>query len=188
MDIGARPPIGCADPHLLEGRKGGVIAQAIPARALERGSARAISAVDVRGGQLPRGMLGDMRPQTVALLVNRLGLLLAAGRPAGIPSDFHGGSACELVLAQAGCLGRLPAPSASGTGRHTPPVAHRQCGQLRFGSPAKNGLPSWYPPAPGRTIPPKDTRSVRTTAGAARAVATTRGGACPGTCSRRCHV
>ena len=149
MDIVARQTIGCGDQYLLEGGKGGVVAQAIQARAIELGAAIAIIAIDVLVGEMPLGMLGHMRPQAVKLLVNRLGLLLAAGRDSGIQSDFHHSPPVYVLMAPAPCRCRFPSPIVGGTPTHNPTVAHRHCGQSHSGRPARNVWSSSYPPAPG---------------------------------------
>src|SRR6266496_444843 len=188
MDIVARQAIGCSDQEQLEGGKRSAITQAIQTRPVEFGPTISIITVNVLVGQMPVRLLGHMCPQAVKLLVDRLGLLLAAGRDAGIQCDFHGIAPSEMVMAPAGCQCQVPSPIAGGTGTHNPTVAHRHCGQSRFELPARDAWPSWYPPTSGRPMTQKDTMSVRITAGVARGVATTRGGGCSCEYSRICHL
>src|SRR5262245_6398350 len=80
VDIVARQAVGGGDQHALEGRKGSAVAQAIQTGTIELGATKPIIAIDVLFGQMPVLLLCDMDTQTVELLVNRLGLLLATGR------------------------------------------------------------------------------------------------------------
>src|SRR5262245_52476624 len=84
VDIVARQTIGSGEQHKLKGGKRSTVAQAIEARAIELGAAISIIAIDMLVGEMPLGMLRDMRLQAIKLLLDRLSLLLTGGRDAEI--------------------------------------------------------------------------------------------------------
>ena len=108
MDIVARQAIGCSDQEQLEGGKGGTIAQAVQTGPVEFGPTIPIIAIDMFVGLMPVLLLGDMGQQPVDLLVNRLGVLLAACRDTNIECNFHEVPPVAVLVGQAHCLPRLP--------------------------------------------------------------------------------
>jgi hypothetical protein len=90
MNVVASQSIRCSQQHEVEGAKGGLVTQMVEARALEFGATIAIVAEDVFFGQTPVSVSGDGSAQAVKLLVDRMRLLLPAGRDPGIECDAHG--------------------------------------------------------------------------------------------------
>ncbi len=79
MDVVAGESIRRSQEDQIECRLGRLIAQVIQAGAFELGPTLAIVTEDMFLGQTPIGLCGHIGPQTGQLLVNRVGLLLAAG-------------------------------------------------------------------------------------------------------------
>jgi hypothetical protein len=79
MDVVTGKPIWCREEHQLEGGLGRLVTQMIEARSLELGTTIAIVTEDVLFGQAPIRLSGHIAPQACQLLLDRMGLLLAAG-------------------------------------------------------------------------------------------------------------
>ena len=127
VDVLASQTIRGRDQNQLKRAQRRMIAQMIQARAIQRGPAITVIAVDVLLSQMPLRLSRNLDTQTAQLLFNRLRLLLATGRDPNVQGDLHGNPP-EGGMVQVQHLRDSPSPNAEGTGRRNPSVVDHHCG------------------------------------------------------------
>jgi len=185
MHVLARQTIWGGDQYHLKGAQRRMIAQLIQTRTIQRCAAIAVVPVHVFFSQVPVRHRRDLGPQPVQLLLNRLRLLLAAGRDPSVQSNLHDGPP-EGVMGQVQHLRNAPSPNAGETGRRNPSGVDHRCGWLRNG--ARAIVTSCFRPVgdwtPGRILPSVSLPHFAT--GGAAATTTVR--ARPAESGRICHL
>jgi len=185
MHVLARQTIRGGDQYQLKGTQCRMIAQMIQTRTIQRGAAIAVIPIHVCFSQVPICLHRDLGPQPGQLLLNRLRLLLAAGRDPHVQSNLHD-SPPRMMMGQAQHLQVSPLPNAGETGRHNPSGVDHRCGWLRNGSRAM--MTSCILPVgdwtPGRILPSVSRRRFAIVG----AVATTTVRARPAESGRICHL